>query len=143
MRGVRISGRPFYLMERRSNHSFQLNLLYSMLYHYCDPDEPETCPNRNDILRKFEASREAIARAVGRTLATAIEIALFLKPFTAQEIDRVLLDADLRPVAFDGQRAFGLRDVAPPARYQLVKDYQPAETARLYLEAFSRFNPAA
>lgn len=114
-----------------------------MFYHYCDPDEPETCPNRNDILRRFEANRQAIAQAVHRPFATASEIALFLQPFTAQEIDRVLLDADLRPVAFDGQRAFGLRDAATPARHQLVGDYYPAETARLYLEAFSRFNPAA
>jgi hypothetical protein len=114
-----------------------------MLYHYCDPDEAETCPNRNDILRKFDASREAIFRAIGRPLATATELAVFLQPFTAQEIDRVLLDADLRPVAFYGQRAFGLLDLATPARHQLVKDYSPADTARIYLNAFQRCNQGA
>ena len=108
-----------------------------MLYHYC---EPETCPNRNDILRKFEASREAIFRAVGRPLATATELSVFLQPFTAQEIDRVRRDADRRPGAFDGQRAFGLLDLATRARHQLVKDYIPAETALCYFEAFSRCN---
>ena len=114
-----------------------------MLYHHCDPDEPETCPNRNDILRKFDASREAIASAIRRPLATASEIALFLQPFSPQEIDRVLLDADLRPVAFDGQRAFGLLDLPTRARHQLVKDYSPAETARIYFEAFQRCNQSA
>lgn len=114
-----------------------------MLYHYSDPDEPETCPNRNDILRKFEASREAIFQSIRRPVATVTELALFLQPYSAQEIDRVLLDADLRPVAFDGQRAFLLRDLATPARYQLVKDYSPAETAHLYSEAYHCFNSAA
>jgi hypothetical protein len=114
-----------------------------MLYHYCDPDEPETCPNRNEILRKFVASREAIFRAVRRPFATASEIAVFLQPFTAQEIDWVLLDTDLRPVAFDGERAYRLVPRAAPARYQLVADYCPTETARVYFEAFHRSNQTA
>ncbi|WP_035608052.1 hypothetical protein [Haloferula sp. BvORR071] len=114
-----------------------------MLYHYSDPDESETCPNRNDILRKFEASREAIFQSIRRPVATVTELALFLQPYTAKEIDQVLLDALLRAVAFDGERAFELVARAAPPRHQLVKDYSPAETARLYSEAYHRFNSAA
>lgn len=114
-----------------------------MLYHYCDPDEPETCPNRSEILRKFEAHREAILRAVGRPLATATEIAVFLQPITAPEIDRVLLDALLRPVAFDGERAFFLVPCAAPSRHQLVEDYSPAESASFFSEIYHQINPSA
>jgi hypothetical protein len=114
-----------------------------MLYHYSDPDEPETCPNRNDILRKFEANRESIFQAIRRPVATASELALFLQPYAAQEIDRVLLDALVRAVGFFGERAFVLRDVVAPVRYQLVENYSPAESARDYAEAYHLYHPAA
>jgi hypothetical protein len=114
-----------------------------MLYHYCDPDEPETCPNRNEILRKFVASLETIFKVVRRPFATASEIAAILPQFTAREIDWVLLDTDLQPVAFDGERAYPLVARAAPTRYQLAAEYCPAETARIYFEAFQRCNHTA
>lgn len=100
-----------------------------MNFHYAgDPGEPETCPNRNEILRAFASEAEGLSRILRSHWASAERIAFHLG-FRPREVDEVLREAGMPVTALDGERLFPLTAKAERPPFQRVKDFSPSALA--------------
>lgn len=100
-----------------------------MNYHYDgDPGEPETCPNRNEILRAFTSTGGEISRHLRSHWAGAEEIAFHLG-FRPREVDEVLRDAGIPAAMIGGERVFSLTGSTARPPFRTVKDFSPSALA--------------